>query len=234
MDSTDNRSGQQGPGSIAGDRPRTNLFWKVEEKLIYFLVRRIPSWYSSDMLTATGFLGNVLVCLAFLLASFFSRYFLLLGLFGFMVSWFGDSLDGRIAYFRKKPRKWYGYALDITIDWLGILLIGLGFITYAGSPWAYLGYGFVVLYGWAIISSVMRYKITGKVSIDSGIFGPTEVRFVLCLAIILETLISGSIIWAAALANLVLFIVNSIDFGKLLKQSNARDAAEKKQSQENV
>jgi len=121
---------------------------KQEEMAISWLVQRIPSFITSNMLTGIGFFGNMIVCASFILASFYSRSFLLLGLIGFAISWFGDSLDGRLAYYRNKPRRKYGFTLDITIDWISIILIGLGYIIYAEGAWKMLGYGFVVLYGW--------------------------------------------------------------------------------------
>lgn len=169
--------------NVFGDRTRTNLLKKQEEMAISWLVQRIPSFITSNMLTGIGFFGNMIVCASFVLASFFSRSFLLLGLLGFAISWFGDSLDGRLAYFRNKPRRKYGFTLDITIDWLSIILIGLGYIIYAEGPWKMLGYGFVVLYGWEIIIALIRLYITGRYSIDSGKMGPTEVRIVIGLII---------------------------------------------------
>jgi len=108
---------------ISQGRNRTNILRNVEQNSIAFFVKKIPRWISSDMLTGIGFFGNILVFLSFILAAYFSPTFLLLGVFGFMVSWFGDSLDGRIAYYRNIPRKWYGFALDVTTDWIGIVLI---------------------------------------------------------------------------------------------------------------
>lgn len=100
------------------------------------------------MLTCIGFIGNILTFISFVLATYLNRYYLLLGILGYIINWFGDSLDGRVAYYRQKPRKWYGFALDITIDWLGIILLGLGFIVYVDSAWELIGFIFIVMYGW--------------------------------------------------------------------------------------
>jgi len=142
--------------NVFSDRIRTNLLKKQEEMAISWLVQRIPSFITSNMLTGIGFFGNMIVCASFILASFYSRSFLLLGLIGFAISWFGDSLDGRLAYYRNKPRRKYGFTLDITIDWISIILIGLGYIIYAEGAWKMLGYGFVVLYGWEMIIALIR------------------------------------------------------------------------------
>lgn len=212
---------------IAQGRIRTNILHNVEQKSIAYLVQKIPAWMSSDMLTAIGFVGSMIVFLSFVLGAYISRYFLLLGILGFMVSWFGDSLDGRIAYYRNKPRKWYGFSLDITVDWLGIILMGAGFIVYAPSYWKIIGFLFVVLYGWEMITALLRYKITEQYSIDSGSFGPTEVRILISLMLILEVIVKDSILYTSALACLVLLIMNFLETGKILKSADERDKKEK-------
>ncbi|HNQ36722.1 MAG: CDP-alcohol phosphatidyltransferase family protein [Prolixibacteraceae bacterium] len=212
---------------ISRDRNRTNLLRNGEQKAIAFLVQYIPSWMTSNMLTAIGFSGNVLILASFLLAAWVDKRFLLGGVAGFLVSWFGDSLDGRIAYYRHIPRKWYGFSLDLTIDWLGTFLIGLGFIFYADSWSRILGYVFVVLYGWEIIIALIRYTITGKYSIDSGIFGPTEVRILISAILVLEVIFTGSLIYFATLACLALLAVNLKDSRQLLRTADERDARER-------
>lgn len=212
--------------SLFQDRVRTNLFRKLEQSAITYLVQRIPSWISSDMLTAIGFSGSFIVFLSFILATYFHRSFLLLCILGFTINWFGDSLDGRVAYYRNKPRKLYGFTLDITIDWLGIILIGYGFIVYAQGIWELLGYGFIVMYGWEIIIALMRYRLTGKYSIDSGILGPTEVRIVISAILLTEVIIIGSIIYLSIAAVVIMFFVNIIDTRKLLKLADQMDIVE--------
>src|SRR5690606_21617691 len=90
------------------DRKRTNILSRPEQKLISYLVPKIPNWISSDGLTAIGFLGSLMSLGSFLLAEYVNRDLLLFAIPGFFIQWFGDSLDGRIAYYRNKSRKWYG------------------------------------------------------------------------------------------------------------------------------
>jgi phosphatidylglycerophosphate synthase len=212
---------------IFSDRTRTNLLKKGEQRLITFLVQRIPSWVNSNMLTAFGFFGSIIVSASFILASYFHNTYLLLGLLGFLISWFGDSLDGRLAYYRNKPRKYYGFVLDITIDWISIILIGYGYILYSGGIWELLGYVFVVFYGWEMIIALMRYKITGNYSIDSGILGPTEARIIISCMMVLEVLLPGSIKYSALFIVILVFTTNIIDTTKLLKISDDIDKKNK-------
>lgn len=215
--------------NVFSDRPRTNLLKRQEEMAISWLVQRIPAFITSNMLTGIGFFGNMIVCGSFTLASFFNRNFLLLGLLGFAVSWFGDSLDGRLAYYRNKPRKKYGFTLDITIDWISIILIGLGYIVYAEGTWKLLGYGFVVLYGWEIIIALIRFSITGRYSIDSGKVGPTEVRIIIGLIMIAEVLFPGSLNYSAFVVVIALFFVNILDTRQLLRVADNIDKKEAKE-----
>jgi len=212
---------------ISSDRERTNILRKSEQQTIAFLVKIVPSWLSSNMLTGIGFFGSALTFVSFLLAAYINPYYLLLGVLGYAINWFGDSLDGRVAYYRQKSRKWYGFALDITIDWLGIVLMGLGFMVYVSGSWEIIGFAFVVLYGWEMISTLLRYKITGKYTIDSGLFGPTEVRIVISLIFVLEVLFNGSILYISTIVTAILFIMNIIDMKKLLKLADECDIREK-------
>ncbi|MDR1130768.1 MAG: CDP-alcohol phosphatidyltransferase [Prevotellaceae bacterium] len=212
---------------ITRDRERTNLLKKYEQNALAFLVQHIPSWINSDALTAIGLAGSFATAASFVLAFYFHRIFLLFGILGFAINWFGDSLDGRLAYYRNKPRKWYGFALDFTVDWLTNILIGLGYIVYVGGKWELLGFGFVVLYGWAMMTALLRYKIINKYTIDSGLLSPTETRVILSLFLVLEVIWQGSIVYCAILACAVLFVINIIDSLKLLKVADSRDKEEK-------
>jgi hypothetical protein len=220
---------QKSMKTISGDRNRTNLLRKWEQQAIAFLVQIIPRWLSSNALTFIGFLGNVLIFVAFVLAANLDVVYLLFGVLGFAISWFGDSLDGRVAYYRHLERKNYGFALDITVDWLGIIMIGLGFMIYIPAPFQLIGFGFVVFYGWEMLTTLLRYRITGKYSIDSGLLGPTEVRIIISLILILEVIVKGSILYVSIIVTSLLFINNIIDTAKLLKYSDEVDAQDKEE-----
>ncbi len=214
--------------TIAQDRDRTNILRNGEQKLIAYLVQRVPKWLSSDGLSYIGLFGNIFVGVCFILAAY-NPIFLLISLPGFLITWYGDSLDGRLAYYRKIPRKWYGFSLDVTIDWVGLSMIGLGFFFYAIPEWKWLGYIFVVLYGWEMVTAQLRYKVTGKYSIDSGIFGPTELRVILMAIITSEYFFKGSIYYLVIIACLILVFTNLNDTRKLLKAADERDEKEKKE-----
>jgi hypothetical protein len=227
MNLTKSRNSEAVFDAISKDRHRTNILRKYEQKALVFLVQRIPSFISSDMLTGIGFIGSLITVFSFILATYLDRNFLLLGILGFFVNWFGDSMDGRVAYYRNTPRKWYGFSLDITVDWLTTILIGYGYMVYTDGIWEMLGFVFVVMYGWAMITTLLRYKVTGKYTIDSGLFGPTEARVIISGILVAEVLFEGSIVYSALAACVILFIINIVDTRKLVSVANDRDLAEK-------
>jgi phosphatidylglycerophosphate synthase len=209
-------------------RQRTNLLKKYEQAALAFLVQILPAWVKPDMLTALGFFGNLIVGLSFVIAKYFGEMYLLLGVAGFAISWFGDSLDGRLAYYRNRPRKWYGFSLDLITDWLGIIIMGAGFIVYAQGVMKIFGYFLVTLYAWEMIIALVRYKVTDNYSIDSGVFGPTEVRIIFSLVLILEVLFNGVIYYFAGAAVVGLIVAGIVDTIKLLKSADNRDKNERK------
>ncbi|MES2456936.1 MAG: CDP-alcohol phosphatidyltransferase family protein [Bacteroidota bacterium] len=214
---------------IFQDRKRTNILRTAEQATISYLVKRVPPFITSNNLTFLGTIGSGIVLLGFMLAAYVSRYYLLLGIAGLAINWLGDSLDGRIAYYRNIPRKWYGFSLDIIMDWISTVLIGLGYIVYARNQYELIAFVFVVLYGWAMIISQLRYKITDIYSIDSGVVGPTEVRVILSAILIMEASFGHLIEYFAAGMCLVLFVINFIDTKKLLRLGDLRDAAEREE-----
>jgi len=205
------------------DRKRTNILKRAEQLTIVFLLPKVPKFISPNSLTLIGTLGSGLVFLAFVLGAYVANWYLLLGIIGLAINWLGDSLDGRLAYYRNIPRRWYGFALDIIADWIGIVLIGFGYYIYAANGTQIIAFVFVALYGWSIIISQLRYKITNEYSIDSGFVGPTELRFIIALILIVEVLFRDSITYLAGLITGILLVINIVDSVKLLKLGDLKD-----------
>jgi len=217
-------------GTVVGlfkDRKRTNILSVPEQQLISYFVQKLPPWISPDRLTAIGMAGSAMVLLSFVLAYYGSQLFLLLAIVGLFVNWFGDSLDGRVAYYRGIPRKWYGFSLDIIMDWIGTVLIGLGYFFYAKDGYEVVAFALVVLYGWAMIISQLRYKITDKYTIDAGIVGPTEIRVVVSAIILIEMFFFNTIHFFVIAICAILFVINIVDTKKLLKLGDLRDEEER-------
>jgi len=212
---------------IFADRKRTNILRAGEQQFIHFLLGKIPGFISPNIMTGVGMFGSIIVCTAFLLGANFGNVFLPIGIIGLFINWFGDSLDGRLAYYRGIARKWYGFALDIIMDWLSIILIGMGYYFYAADSTRILGFIFVVCYGWSMIISLLRYKILGVYRIDAGLLGPTELRVIIAIILLFETAIPGSITYSALITTVILLVVNLKDTNALLELGNDRDRKER-------
>ena len=207
------------------DRERSNLLRSVEQRFVQYLCARLPQWVTSDMLTAFGFFGSFVICAGLWLGES-NRFFLLLAISGLAIHWFGDSLDGRLAYYRNRPRKWYGWALDINADWTSACIIGLGFYLYLPA-YKIMAALFVAVYGGAMIIALLRYKITNQYQIDSFYFGPTELRLLLATVLLAEIFRPDTLLQFGVAGSLLLIVFNVIESCRLLKSGDQKDRDEK-------
>jgi len=100
-----------------------------EQKLLNWLVRRLPAWVTPDHLTAVGVLGMALAGLGVVLFNTHHEAWIHLSSFGLALNWYGDSLDGHCARYRDLSRPNYGFFVDIMADLLGVglwLVVGMG------------------------------------------------------------------------------------------------------------
>jgi phosphatidylglycerophosphate synthase len=155
-------------------RIQTNIVAQSERRLINWICARLPLWIGSDHLTAIGVFGACLVFLGYL-ASWSHPGFLWLAVFGYLVHWFGDSLDGSLARYRKTERPRYGYFLDHSVDALCnfIIMMGFGIAQYTRldvALLALLGYYMLCMY------TFLNNQVTGKFQLTFLACGPTELR----------------------------------------------------------
>ncbi len=165
------------------------LLGPLERPALKWLSEKMPQWVSPDLLTGIGFFGALLVFIGYVLTGADVR-FMWLASFGFVVNWFGDSLDGTLARYRHIERPRYGFFIDHTIDSIteAMVFIGLGL-----SPYVDLNLALFALIGYLMLS-IYVYIVTyvsGEFRISYMYLGPTEMRVI---AIIANTimLISGN------------------------------------------
>ncbi len=116
---------QNNAGIKQANRIQTSLLNSVERKALVWMAEHMPAWVTSDMLSAVGALGAVIVAAGYILASI-NINFLWLGSFGYVVHWFGDSMDGSLARVRHTQRPVYGFYLDHTLDAVTELIMFVG------------------------------------------------------------------------------------------------------------
>lgn len=156
----------------------------LERPALKWLAEHMPSWVTPDTLTWIGILASILIFVSYTL-TYISRYFLWLASIGFILNWFGDSLDGTLARYRHIERPRYGFLVDHWVDAISVVLIfmGLGISPYVDFRIALIG---IIVY---LLISIMVYLITyvtGVFNMTTTKFGPTEARV---LAVILNTAI---------------------------------------------
>jgi phosphatidylglycerophosphate synthase len=164
----------------------------LERPALNWLAAHMPDWITPDVLTWIGISASVLIFVSYILTHI-SPFFLWLASLGFILNWFGDSLDGTLARYRKIERPRYGFLIDHWIDAISTVLIfmGLGISPYVDLVVACIG---IIAY---LLLSIMVYLITyvtGIFQITNAKIGPTEIRLI------------------AILSNTVLFFVGDLSF----------------------
>ena len=155
------------------------LLAKLERSTLAWLSKRMPTWVTPDKLTFFGFLGTLLIGISYYLTNQ-NPAFLWLASLGLVINWFGDSLDGTLARFRKIERPRYGFFIDHVIDGLGevIIMIGVGL-----SPYVDFRIAMVALVGYLLLGNLV-YILTyvrNEFRISYAGLSPTEVRLILIL-----------------------------------------------------
>jgi phosphatidylglycerophosphate synthase len=155
------------------------LLGPLERPALQWLAEHMPPWMTPDLLSAIGVLGALLTFAGYALTGVASG-FLWLASAGLVVNWFGDSLDGTLARYRRIERPKYGFFVDHTVDALSeaIVVLGLGL-----SPLVRFDLACLALIGYLLMSVLVyvRTVVDGVFRLSYGKFGPTEVRAILIL-----------------------------------------------------
>ena len=101
------------------------LLGPLERPALQWLAAHMPAWINPDILTGIGILGAVLIFFSYWLSNALPG-FLWVASLGFVINWFGDSLDGTLARYRQSERPKYGFLVDHTVDSFNEVLIALG------------------------------------------------------------------------------------------------------------
>jgi phosphatidylglycerophosphate synthase len=167
-----------------GDRParpfqapkriQTNILARRERQLLNAFCRIMPAWATPDHLTVLGVIGAAITAIGYAATNLHPAFYLMASL-GLAVNWFGDSLDGSLARYRKIERPRYGYFLDHSVDVVNnFLIIGcLGLtphISLAASLFAFSGYLALSIYVFLL------NHVSGELQLTFVNCGPTEIR----------------------------------------------------------
>lgn len=151
----------------------------LERRVLAWLAERTPERISPDHLTALGFLAQFLAGACYALARWNIYWLLAVTLF-IAANWMGDSLDGSLARYRQRLRPRYGFYVDHMSDTFGAAFLMAGLALSGFLHWqvaAGMLVGFLVL---SVESYLTTYTI-GQFYMSHGLFGPTEIRFLLMI-----------------------------------------------------
>jgi archaetidylinositol phosphate synthase len=158
-------------------RIQQNVLAAAERRLLTWLAARMPPSITPDRLTSIGFTGAALVATGYAL-SYFNAAWLWMSVVAYFINWFGDSLDGSLARFRKIERPKFGYFIDHSTDALGnmLIMIGLGLSPYMRMDVALFGLGAYLLLS---IHTFVAARVVDEFRLSYVAAGPTELRLVL-------------------------------------------------------
>jgi len=147
-------------------------------------VKRLPLWVTPDILTFIGLGASFLILLGYFLTNY-NRGFIWLASVGFVINWFGDSLDGNLARYRKIERPKFGFYIDHTVDTITqvVIFLGLGLSPLVDFRIASLA---LIAYLMMDILVYVNTYVRGVFQISYGKLGPTEVRVI---AILINTIV---------------------------------------------
>ena len=161
------------------ERVNDILLGPLERPALRWLAARMPHWMTPDILTGIGVLGAVIILAGYGLSNY-NRYFLWLASLGFVINWYGDSMDGTLARYREIQRPKYGYYVDHIVDVIDefIVIIALGI-----SPLVHFEIAALALIGYLMLSThtFLRTYVDDVFKISFGKLGPTEVRAIIVL-----------------------------------------------------
>jgi archaetidylinositol phosphate synthase len=208
-------------------RIQQNMLAIAERRLLTWLAARMPSWVTPDRLTSLGFVGAAAVGAGYALSAFHPAW-LWLSIASFFINWFGDSLDGSLARFRKIERPRFGYFIDHSMDSLGnmIIMLGVGL-----SPFVRLDVAMFGLAGYLLLSihTFIAARVVDEFRLSYMAGGPTELRIVLivmslCMLTFGDSAIVGSLtpfdLFVGTLGSVLvcLFVVQTFSTGRRLRR----------------
>lgn len=149
----------------------------LERRWLPRMAAALPPWVTPDTLTLVGLAGAAVIATAYHLAGTNAAW-LWLASAGFVVHWWGDSLDGTLARVRDIRRERYGFFVDQMADVLAVLAIFTGLGT-GGMLHPLLAMGMATGY-------LLLFNLVNMVAVARGVYkisfvggGPTELRLVL-------------------------------------------------------
>lgn len=150
-----------------------------EKKVLRRLALALPERIVPDHLTVLALIGTLISGIAYILA-WRSHWWLFVASLGFVINWYGDSLDGTLARVRHIERERYGYFVDHIADAFTTVFIC---ITLGISPYMQIEIAMTLAIGYLLLNVYTHISAytQGEFRISYLKFGPTEIRIMIIL-----------------------------------------------------
>ena len=145
-----------------------------ERHVLDALCRRMPLWVTPDRLTALGSAGAAIAAIGYV-GAHWRLECLFVSSLGIAINWFGDSLDGSLARYRRVERPRYGFFLDHSVDAFNGLVFAMGlglspFVSMAASLLLLCSYYMLTVY------VLLSAQVDRRFPLTKAYVGPTELR----------------------------------------------------------
>ena len=166
--------------ATAKERVNRTAVARFEQWALPRMARRLPDSVTPDTLTVIGLIAAAVIGVSYYLTQF-SLGWLWLASAGFVVHWWGDSLDGTLARVRNIRRERYGFYVDHQSDAVStfLIFIGLGL-----SPLMELSIALFLVVGYYLMMILVSLVTISRdvFKISFGGLGPTESRLAMIAA----------------------------------------------------
>lgn len=152
----------------------------LERRVLRWLAERMPARVNSDHLTLLGFVAMALAGMFYALSGRNPGFLHLVNV-SLALNWFGDSLDGSLARYRKRLRPRYGFYVDHIVDTYGVFFL-IGGLMLSGYMSERVGLWLLIAYYAININIYLVTYVLGVFKISFGWFGGSELRILLALA----------------------------------------------------
>ena len=158
-------------------RIQTSILNGLEKKALVRMAKRQPSWMTSDILTLVGVFGAIVIAAGYVLSNV-NVAFLWLANLGYLINWYGDSLDGTLARVRNTQRPLYGFYVDHIVDSINevFMFVGFGLSVLADLRLALM---VLVVYLQLTVYVSVCAHLKNEFKLTYGKMGPTEFRLLM-------------------------------------------------------
>jgi phosphatidylglycerophosphate synthase len=170
---------QTTPGFREASRHQASLLAPLERRALTRLAAWMPSWVGPDHLSILGLAAMLLAGLFYFGARYDRQWLHLVNLM-IALNWFGDSLDGTLARYRRQQRPRYGFYVDHIIDTFGAFFLICG-LAASGLMSERIAFGTLAVFFMLAINSYLAAYAVGKFTLSFWKFGPTELRILLII-----------------------------------------------------